>query len=269
MKTTTMRPFFGEFGTSIFFATVEECVPNNPQVSWRPKDVQEYDSSTEIQERYFLTLYLHWIFSKTPGHFKSPLRFVRAGGEREPDFLVTEASEEYGLEISRATTWRYQRASEELLKSEAGGYIESDAGLNVEHGKEGFDPKAAVLPFGTPLRCPGWLGMEPERKWAELVLDRILKKEIKLANGYSKFRLNCDLLLYYSSHIPPLCDLDFAVSELKRRHSESPSGSASMYFRQVSIVCENWAIMDAFGSNTKVVRLGSDELGIFDTGHEV
>jgi hypothetical protein len=125
MKTTTMRPFFGEFGTSIFFATVEECVPNNPQVSWRPKDVQEYDSSTEIQERYFLTLYLHWIFSKTPGHFKSPLRFVRAGGEREPDFLVTEASEEYGLEISRATTWRYQRASEELLKSEAGGYIES------------------------------------------------------------------------------------------------------------------------------------------------
>ncbi len=156
------------------------------------------------------------------------------GGEKQPDLLVTELDNEYGLEIAHATTWRYQRVSDEGVKSEGGGFIESDAGLNVEHDEEEFNPKASMLPFGTPLRCPGWNGMDPERQWAALVLNRILKKQCKLVSSYSKFRPNCELLLHYSSHLPPLCFLDFAISELKQRYFATKTESTSCFVETFS-----------------------------------
>jgi len=85
------KAFFGEFGNSICFADKDECVADAPQLTWsRAETYTAFRKNQQEQERYFLTLFLRWLFAHNVASVRTPLTIRRAGGFNEPDFAVVE-----------------------------------------------------------------------------------------------------------------------------------------------------------------------------------
>ena len=116
-----------------------------------------------------------------------------------------------------------------------------------------FDMGSLVSPSHGTLVSDGWVGLEPERQWAEIVAYRIREKLTKLCDHYQKAVTKCDLLLYSDVHAPVL-ELETAVKFLRERMA-SASGMENHFlsFRRVSIVCESWAIFDTLAETKKIV----------------
>jgi hypothetical protein len=252
------KPFFGEFGNSITFTKLTECIPEAPQLAWKPSSLGELRSQGE---RYFLNLFLKWRFAHAMDGVRPPLNIKRAGGENEADFFVTEAGIESGLEVSRATTWLLQQAADACRQSESFACVEltpklniqSSAELEVLTGRARLHADSWVHRPGQPFLGDGWSGSSAEVMWADVVAYRLGEKLRKLAGRYSKTVHICDLLLY--SDVPaPTWELDHAVDLLRKRIVESYKSLAhSISFRRVFVVCENWAIFDALGDKVKIV----------------
>ncbi len=253
MNSSEPKPFFGEFGDSLRFASKAECVPDAPQLAWRPASIA-YRKSQAEQERHFLTLYLRWLFAHNVAAVRRPLTVRRAGGFNEPDFAVVEDGFESGLEVSRATTRRLQRSVDALVRAQSSAFIELDPYLNVENDDLPFDPSSALSIPGTRRIGEGWIGLEPERQWAALMAYRIGEKVKKLSDKYARVFPTCDLLLYSDSHAPVI-ELESAVAFLKERNDADRKLTAdAVFFRKISIVCESWAIFDALGENPLISR---------------
>ena len=233
-----LEGFFGAFGDSITFNSKTECGPDAAQISWRPKSINFRKSRGE-QERYALNLYLRWSFSKNPFEWVFPLRIERADKECQPDFFVAEGEFKYGLEISRATTWRNERAVDALI--EAGSDYCMTFSSDLYGDDRNINPKDYIHPkeggdIGEPM-----LGISPEIEWARLVAHRIQEKTIKLNKNYSATYQECDLLLYSSW---PVLDLRSAVDLLRAQYAKVTEPSSVLAFKRISIVCENWVIFD-------------------------
>lgn len=238
-------PFFGEYGDSLTFNSKDDTIPSAQQIAWRPDNL-DFRQVKEHGERFFLNLYLDWVFKKTPFVFDLPMQITHADGQGEPDFAVCENGRRYGLEIARATTWRDERALDELIKAGPGFCLEIDADLNGE--ARNYDPKAEIIPvgclfYGEPLG-------DLERKWAKCIANRISEKQKKLETNYSKFLPSCDLVLYSACSVR---DLKSALDLLQSEYSSlaeafRPTG----FFQRIAIICENWAIFDPIGTTPEL-----------------
>jgi hypothetical protein len=243
--------FFGGFGDSISFATNAACVPHNPQLAWRPASFQEW-RQPDCEERHIITLLFRMRFKHEPTGVKVPLSVLRLGGRDEPDFRVMEAEQDYGVEVTQATTPRLQSATTQLLRSDSAICMEVGPELNIQHEGIRSNPGAWLRAKGQRLTSRGWFGMEPETQWADICLQAIRKKLTKLRDHYSKTYSLCDLLLYSNAHTP-IIDLAAAVQFLKARTRACPEiAEASVSFRSIMIVSESWVIFDALGERPTV-----------------
>lgn len=249
------QAFFGEFGDCIRFTSRTECVPDAPQLTWaRPASYAAFRKNQQEQERYFLTLFLRWLFAHNMDAVTTPLTIRRAGGFNEPDFAAVEDDLEYGIEVSRATTRRLQRSLDALVRAQDPAFIELDPYLNVENDDLPFDPSSALITPGTRLNGEGWNGLEPERQWAALIAYRIGEKVKKLSEKYAKVFPTCDLLLYSDSHAPVI-ELESAVAFLKERiDADRKLATDPIFFRRISIVRESWAIFDVLGETSLIAK---------------
>ena len=245
-------PFFGEYGDSITFSSREDCRPDAPEIAWRP-DSLDFRQTKEHGERLFLNLYLDWVFKKTPFAFDLPLQITHADGQGEPDFSVCENGRRYGLEIARATTWRDERALDELIKAGSGFCLEIDADLNGED--RNYDPKAEIIPVGAPFYGEPLIGLDLERKWAKCTAYRISEKQKKLETNYLKFLPSCDLVLYSACS---MTDLKSALELLQGERSTLAEPSQSeFFFQRIAIICENWAIFGPIGTTPQIFESDS------------
>jgi hypothetical protein len=255
------KPFFREFGNSITFTKLTECTPEAPQLAWKPSSLA-YRKSQAQQERYFLSLYLTWRFAHEKDAVTPPLIITRGGGDNEPDFLVVENGIEYGLEVSRASTWMFQRAVAACSESGPFACVELTPRLNMQSRSEvecrangaPFDAHSLVHPPGQPFFGDGWSGSSAESMLADAVACRLRAKLGKLREHYSNTVDICDLLLYSDIPIPTRGEVEHAVELLRQRIIEGyETSAASVSFRRVSVVCETWAIFDALGDKLKIV----------------
>lgn len=243
MTTQKKPPFFGEFGDSISFNDPSECQPEAPQIAWRPVSI-DFRQTKEQGERFFLNLYLNWLFKKTPFAFDLPIQITHAGGQCEPDFAVCENGRRYGLEIARSTTERDERALDELIKAGPGYYLE----INAED--RNYDPKTEILPVGSPFYGEPLLGADLELKWARCTANRILKKEKKLQTNYSKFLPSCDLVLYSAASMhDSLAAIKLLQSQYGLLRAAAPT---KPQFIRIAIVRENWAIFNPLTKSPEI-----------------
>lgn len=249
--------FFGEFGESLTFPTLNECAPENIQLRWKPLTLADLRRQ---EERYFVSLFLKWRFAYPNYAVKPPLVVTRAGGADEPDFLMTEGGSAFGLEVSRATTWLFQRVMDACKQSKSFVCVELSPQLNIqsrselEHhmGRAPLDFDSWVHYPGHPFVGDGWSGSSAEALWADVVAYRYNEKLRKLRQRYSRIVDNCDLLLY--SDVPaPTWELNNAVELLQKTIAERNEPQSSIFFRRVFIVCENWAIFDTLGKQYQMV----------------
>jgi hypothetical protein len=248
MKTKKMTPpFFVEYGDSITFHSKSDTVPGAEQIAWRPNSL-DFRQTKALGERYILNLYLDWVFKKAPFVFDLPMQITHADGQGEPDFSVSENGRQYGLEIARASTWRDERALDELIKVGPGFCLEIDADLNGED--RNYDPEAEVLPVGSPFSSEPLLGLDLEHKWAKCTAYRISEKQKKLETNYSRFLPSCDLVLYSACSVMRLN----SALKLLRIECSAPSESSPppMIFQRLAIICENFAIFDPLDDKPQI-----------------
>ena len=240
-------PFFGEYGNFITFSTGEDCRPDAPEIAWWPESIA-FRKSKEQGERFVLNLYLKWVFATAPFAFELPMQISRADGQGEPDFAVCENGRPYGLEIARATTWRDERALDELIKVGAEFCSGIDSDLDGED--RNYDPQADIFPVGFPFYGKALLGLDLEHKWAKCTAYRISEKQKKLKTNYSKFLASCDLVLYSACSVG---DLKAALELLQSERSTLAGSSQSEFlFQRIAIICENWAIFDKIGTTPQI-----------------
>ena len=247
MKTKQIAPsFFGEFGDSITFSTSVECRPDAAQIAWRPSN-NEFrrkrlpDGTKYEEERFFLNLYLHHLFS-AKRRLKCPVTYRRAGRNNEPDFEVIDGEGASGLEISRATTERSEILTAKLFKADAGYSIFPNSELY--HDGSAFNPKLFIHPDDESPSNDALLGLEQEFEWARQVVNRIKIKQEILNNLYSKSFSECELVLYSSGHVLT-GDLHEGTSLIKNLYASLPSPLIS--FTTVTVVQDNWAVFDVLG----------------------
>jgi len=243
--------FFDGFGDSISFTTNAECFPDNPQLAWRPASFQEW-RQPDCEERHIITLLLRMRFKHDATGVKTPLSVVRLGGRDEPDFRVTEGGQDYGVEVTQATTPRLQSATTQLMRSDSEICMEVGPELNIQHEGIRENPGAWLRAKGQRFTSRGWIGMEPETQWADICLQAIRKKLSKLRDHYSKAHSSCDLLIYSNAHTP-IIDLAAAAQFLKARARACfQIAETSVSFRSVTIVDESWVIFDVLGETPKI-----------------
>jgi len=209
-----------------------------------------------------MTLYLRWLFRRYRESVTTPMIITRKGGNREPDFLVEEGADTYGVEEARASTFLFQRAIDALRGKGPSAFIDAGPHLSLESGPEynssfdvnSVDQDELICTSGEVSADDPCLGLDAEAQWAEIVAYRIRQKLIKLEKRYTKTVPKCDLLLY-SIPVYSIRELDAAVELLRMRIEAIPGkGSPSaVAFRRVSIVCEDWAIFDALRDDCKIV----------------
>lgn len=249
MKTETETPFFGEFGDSITFNSVSECRSDALQIAWHPASIKFRESKGQ-QERFFLNLYLKWAFKKDAASFDLPLIITRADKKNEPDFFITENGRQYGLEVTRATTWRSERATDALIAAGPGCFLEIDSSIFGED--RDYKPISDIKSPGDGLDSEPLLGLDLEKEWARCTGYRILEKQKKLAKNYSLFTSECDLVLYSSF---PIHELEDGVRFLQSHYkSAETSGNSCIRFQRIAIVSENWAIFDPLGATPLVLN---------------
>ena len=251
---TMNEPFFGKLGDSLSFPTNAECVPDNRQLMWRPESFEEW-AQQNCEERHIVTLFLRWRFSHDAPGVRTPLLITRLGRSDEPDFQVTEAGETYGLEIAQATTQRFKSSINELMKAakvEIALELESGRELNIEYDGRPWNPRGCLRAKGEPFESEVEIGNDPEMQWVDICTHTILKKLAKLRGHYSKTLPSCDLLLYSNTHTP-LVDLTAAVEFLKQRAADCLEiAEATVSFRSVTVVAENWVVFGALGETPKI-----------------
>jgi len=246
MKKMT-SPFFGEYGDSITFSSRKDCRPDAPEIAWRP-DSLDFRQVKEHGERFFLNLYLDWVFKKMPFAFDLPMQITHADGQGEPDFAVCENGRRYGLEIARATTWRDERALDALIN--AGTEFRSGINADLNGEDRDYDPKSEIIPDGAPFYGEPLIGLDLERKWAKCTANRISEKQKKLKTNYSIFLPSCDLVLYSACSVT---DLKSALELLKGESSaQAESSQPEFIFQRIAIICENWAIFDPLGTTPQI-----------------
>src|SRR5213078_3507160 len=126
------------------------------------------------------------------------------GGTYEPDFVMSEGGIASGLEVSRATTWLFQRAMDACRQSESFACVELSPELNIQSRSDlECSTGRASLDFDSwvhhPRQCfigDGWSGSSAEALWADVMAYRYNEKLRKLRKGYSRTVNICDLLLY-------------------------------------------------------------------------
>lgn len=247
MTTQTKPGFFGEFGESITFETAANCCPDAPEIAWWPESI-DFRKSKTLEERFFLNLYLKWVFEKMPFRFGTPLQITRADEQFQPDFEVHENGRRYGLDVTRATTWRMERATEALIKKGPGYSLHIDSDLNGED--RNFDPEAGVSKDGSPLYDEPLHGVDLEVEWARLMAYRILEKQKTLTMNYSRFFPASDLVLYSAWPVPVL---ESAIKLLPGQYASLQSDSLpTMSFQRIAVVCENWAIFDPLSKGPQI-----------------
>jgi len=241
-------PFFGEFGDTITFNTASDCRPDAHQIAWRPANIG-FRQCKDEGERYFLNLYLKWVFKLNATSFDLPLAITRAGKIYEPDFFVNENGMQYGLEITRATTWRSERATDSLIAAGPGHFMEIDS---KQYGEDrDYHPADDVKPHGSALDSEPLLGLDLEKEWGRCTAHRILEKQENLAKNYSRFFPHCDLVLYSSF---PVLELEDGVCFLQSHNrSASSAGDACPRFQRITIVSEKWAIFDPLGTTPRIL----------------
>jgi len=254
------QPFFGQFGNELCFIRCEDCVVDAPELAWRPHSFSEYRRSKLQQERYFVQLYLRWLFERDVDSLRAPVVVTRAAGHMEPDFVIREGGADCGLEVTRATTWLLQRATDACLGADRSVGIELTAALEIDRGperdasfdKRSFNPNHLPHEIGDRFDGDGWPGQSAEHCWADTMTFRIGEKVEKLRSNYRKTVSTCDLLLY--SDVPaPAWDLDCALRLLRENIvSATPRADCSLTFRKVQIVCDHWVIFDALGGKPKI-----------------
>ena len=251
------NPFFGEFGESLTFPTLNECVAENIQLGWKPRTLPDLRRE---EERYFVSLFLKWRFAYPSCAVRPPLVVNRAGGTDEPDFVMTEGGITFGLEVSRATTWLFQRAMDACRRSESFACVELSPKLNIQSrsdleyhtGRASLDFNSWVHYPGQPFIGHGWSGSLAESLWADVMAYRYNEKLRKLQKRYRRTVDHCDLLLY--SDVPaPTWELDNAVQLLRKTIAERKEPQSSIFFRRVFVVCESWAIFDVLGEKHQIV----------------
>lgn len=191
-------------------------------------------------------------FTHDAASVRTPLTVVRLGGRDEPDFRVTEGGQNYGVEVAQTTTRQLQSATSRLMQSDSEICMELGPELNIEHDDIGSDPGEWLRTKGERFISEGWIGMEPELQWADICMQTIRKKLAKLRDSYSKSYSLCDLLLYSNTRTP-LVDLAAAVQFLNSRAATSPDiAETAISFRSVTVVAENWVVLDALGEKPKI-----------------
>lgn len=237
MKTQKNQPFFGEFGESITFKTVDDCRPDAPEIAWWPESI-EFRKTKALEERFFLNLYLKWVFGKIPFRFETPLQITRADKQFQPDFEICENGRLYGLDVTRATTCRMERATDALIKKGPSFSLYLDSDLNGED--RNFDGEAGISRDGSPIDDEPLLDLDSKEEWARLTAYRIREKQKKLNDNYSRFYPTSDLVLYSAWSV---WDLESAIQLLHRQYaSQQLHASPTMSFQRIAIVSESWAI---------------------------
>ena len=221
--------FFGKFGDKLEFLNQQDCSLDSPQLEWRAPNAKAI-KVVDGQERHSLMVYLRLAFAhqmECP-----PITVLRAGGVREPDFIIDRGGDLCGLEETKATTTEYERSTDEFL---------------------GLPPTPGGKPSYKWFQEQDYIGLCVEKDWADLVASHIVKKMQKLKKRYLSKLPACDLLLRHVGATGPMSEFDPALQFLKARmakiYQENPSAPV---FRKIHVVAEDWAMLDVLGDDCKL-----------------
>jgi len=197
------------------------------------------------RERYCVTRYLSTLSNSSLLSF--PLKVLKA---ESPDFLLYRPdSTVTGLEITEAGTERHQRAATELERSPLGTLLEGEAGLRQ---------------LGEELREPPYIGDEPERELAVLVLMAVKAKTKTLNQPHFTEADLHELLIYDNSHLVLTAELKDLAPLLKAPLLEWQAQQQNeRQFYRISVLRDSELLYDCSGRSTvfRVPHNGSGRRG--------
>ena len=200
------------------------------------------------RERYCVTRYLMALSNSSLLDF--PLRVVK--GESPDCFLYRPDSTAIGLEITEAGTERHQRAATELERCPPGTLLEGEGDLRRP---------------GEPLQGRPYIGDEPERELAALVLNAVMSKTNTLNQPHFAEADTYELLIYDNSHLVVLVELENLAPLLKEVVLEWQSQQQSeKKFSRISVLHDDKLLYDCAGRST-VLKVLRSETGERETAY--
>ena len=133
------------------------------------------------RERYCLALYLKALSAHD--RLDLPLEVTKS---EAPDYFLRASGCTAALEVTEVGTERHQQAMTELERRPPGTALEGERSLRAPD---------------EPLQDDGYVGNEPERALAELLLQRMRAKLATLNGQHFAEADQYDLLLYDNSHV--------------------------------------------------------------------
>jgi hypothetical protein len=193
------------------------------------------------RERYCITRYLSTLSNSSLLNF--PLRVLKA---ESPDFfLFGPDSTVTGLEITEAGTERHQRTATELERRPPGTLLEGEGSLRQP---------------GESLQGLPYVGDEPERELASLVLRAVMAKTNTLNRSHFAEADLHELLIYDNSHLAVVAELEDLAPLLKNSLLEWRSQQQSeRQFVRISVLRDAELLYDCTGQGNvlQVPRIGT------------
>ena len=153
-----------------------------------PKDCEQWQIQ-RLLEAFFLAGELH-----------PPMRLMK---RERPDFLLTTATHDMGIEATEAINPDFAKATTHPNARSP------DSVVDPSLYKWGTEPRErqqiARETARTELTGDGWVGNSVELEFAAMIADIVSNKRDKLCDGYDRFE--CDSLLIYQNQTLPCLDI--------------------------------------------------------------
>ena len=208
--TGSQSPFFGPDGNKLTIANKADlheklCIIR--ETEFPKKSGWKSDES----ERYSLNIYLSALSEHGALHF--PMVVEK---HESPDFWIKHPDDiTCGLEITKATTKGYQRARTKAESEGVAVGLELDTFSNPEI-PDNKQFEQAVRTLDQKLTGRGFIGDEPESKWANIVAHAIIAKTEKLNSGAYALADRNELVVYVHTYLPPALVYCDALSKLRK-----------------------------------------------------
>lgn len=220
----TAGAIFGRFGERVELRSYDDLVAKLATID-RPVPRRTEGRSQVDRERYCIVAYL--LHLAETGLLDYPLALAK--GE-SPDFTLRFADgRTRGVEVTEASTPEHQRAATQLERSPPGTLLEGDD---------------LRLP-GEESRDAGWVGDEPEREWAGLVLEAVRRK----VDGYDYGNPDeLELLVYDLTRVSVMIKLEDGAPFLRETiRSWRREAGPQQVFSRISVLRDSALLHDVTG----------------------
>lgn len=228
---TAAQGFFRPHGDTIAAGSCEELLTRLAEVDDSvPR--RTGGRAAADRERRSIKLYLGAL--ARADRLAYPVEITKVPHEEEPpDFVLITGDRTVAVEVTDAGSQGRQRALTALERAPRGTALEGES---------------TIVPSGEKLRGRGWAGDEGERRWAELVTERVEGKSADLPR-YKRFDRR-ELLIYDNAGLLVGGDLEVAGRHLADRLAERRAAAGERpEFDAVSVIKEGRFLYDVLGAH--------------------